>query len=40
MDKLVDNNILLIFAVTENQKHNYEVRTSPSPSILLFPTAM
>ncbi|XP_029522422.2 integrin beta-6-like isoform X4 [Oncorhynchus nerka] len=24
MDKLVDNNILLIFAVTENQKHNYE----------------
>ncbi|KAM9397997.1 integrin beta-6 isoform 2-T7 [Salvelinus alpinus] len=24
MDKLVENNILLIFAVTENQKHNYE----------------
>ena len=26
IDKLVENNILLIFAVTENQKHNYEVR--------------
>uniref|UniRef100_A0A8C5CTE4 Integrin beta n=1 Tax=Gadus morhua TaxID=8049 RepID=A0A8C5CTE4_GADMO len=24
IDKLVENNILLIFAVTENQKHNYE----------------
>ncbi|KAM3876723.1 integrin beta-6 [Diretmus argenteus] len=24
IDKLVENNILIIFAVTENQKHNYE----------------
>lgn len=25
IDKVVENNILLIFAVTEQQKHNYKV---------------
>lgn len=28
IDKVVENNILLIFAVTEPQIHNYKVRAS------------
>ncbi|XP_053722719.1 integrin beta-6 isoform X1 [Synchiropus splendidus] len=31
IDKVVENNILLIFAVTENQKHNYENYASLIP---------
>lgn len=30
IDKLVENNILLLFAVTENQRQTYKVRSSLS----------
>ena len=30
IEKVVENNILLIFAVTDNVRINYEVRTTPS----------
>ena len=36
IDKLVENNILLIFAVTEKQKHNYEVGSVPSLSCDIY----
>uniref|UniRef100_A0A3B1JK13 Integrin beta n=1 Tax=Astyanax mexicanus TaxID=7994 RepID=A0A3B1JK13_ASTMX len=32
IDKLVENNILLLFAVTANQRQNYEVRSRPHRS--------
>lgn len=36
IDKVVENNILLIFAVTAEQKHNYKVTASFHRCINLF----
>lgn len=36
VDKLVENNILLIFAVTDNQRQNYEVRKESGIFSLMF----